>query len=255
MLHTRSRWSDQEWDSICRELYQTTSIALTHNVDRIRRDDVINAMHAVIDKSRWHASMNMTQVRPKLETRFAIIRKDLKLIEQEQKERSSSHEEIEKQYNKMRSQTDAFAPLVGAMAERLFSMLEPMLERYVEARVSGASKEESRIAAIDVHRPTKEPKLRIGVLGLIPIQEQEVIKKFGAYPFIELNFYDKERGQKGFKPWSQNLDMVFILTAKVHHGYESQLQRFTRVSGRGTTAMIRAIEIWLMVNHKSKIEV
>jgi hypothetical protein len=140
---------------------------------------------------------------------------------------------------------------VEVMAERLFKHLEPMMERYVEARLTGLGKPESHEIALDVHRPVKMSKLRLGVVGLLPIQDQEVMKRFADYPFVDFTFYDKERGQKGFKAWSQNLDNIFILTAKVDHGYETQLENFTRVPGRGTTAMIRSIEVWLASSGRS----
>lgn len=244
-MQTRARWNDKEWDSVCLQLYRTQPIAAMTNAALIKKGDFEVAMQTALPQSRWHRTMNMTHLRPKLQERFKALRSQLQQIEQEQKAVARQQEEAERIQAKARSRVDVFAPLVEVMAERLFARLEPMLERYVDARMKGVHPAEAHEIALDVHREVKVAKLRLGVVGLLPIQEQEVIKSFAQYPFVELNFYDKDRGQKGFKSWSANLDHVFLLTSKVEHGYEQHLERFTRVSGRGTTAMIRSIEVWL----------
>lgn len=244
-MTTRARWSDPEWDKLCLQLYRTQPVAAMTNVALIRKGDVEEAMKVALPKERWHISTNMTNVRPKLKERFNSLRDQLQQVEVEQRELSRRQEEAERLALKTRQRVDVFAPMIDVIAERLFVRMQPMFESYLASRLGGEVPEDATETAVKVHE-AKPDKIRLGVVGLIPIQEQEVIKHFSNFTFVEFTFYDKDRGQKGFKSWAHNLDNVFILTAKVPHGYERLLpDNFSRVSGRGTTAMIRDIEIWL----------
>jgi len=220
-------------------------MAAMTNVKLIKGEDVFAAMKATLPEERWHRTMNMTHVRPRLQERLNSLRGQLQQLEQEQKDQLRVQEEEDKQQAKVRQRADVFSPLVGLMADKLFKHLEPMMERYIEVRLNGHSKPDAVEAAQDVHRTVKQGKIRVGVVGLLGIQEQEVVKHFEFLPFVNFTFYDKDKGKRGYRDWGQNLDHIFLLSAKVDHGYETILDNFSRVQGRGTTAMIRTIEAWL----------
>jgi hypothetical protein len=242
---SRARWSDQEWNNVCLQLYRRQPLATMTNIGLLKKEDVITAMKEVLPEPRWHRTMNMTLLRPKLKERLHSLKEELQSIEQTQKAEQARVEELERAQIKTRQRVDVFSPLIDVMAERLYQRLMPMFDEYLSHRLNGAPPTDALHAGIAVHKTEKVHKIKIGVVGLIPIQEQEVLKKFSEFPFLELHFFDKDRGTKGFRVWAHGLDTVFLLTSKINHGYESMLSHYTRVPGRGTSSMIRSIEVWL----------
>lgn len=246
-----ARWTNEEWNKVCLELYRRNPVITmtSKTLLEVGQEQMYVAMRAALPEDRWHISMNVSKVRPKLLEVRDRLKAELQRVEQEQSSRQQEVQEQERQHAKARSRVDVFAPMIEVIAEKLFEHLKPMMESYIDARLAGTHEREATVIAKDVHKPQAK-KLRVGVVGLLPIQEQEVASRF---PFLDMTFYDKDKSMRGIKAWASNLDAVFGLVAKMSHNHGMEgWEHFHQVPGRGTSSVIHSIEIWLISNGHKK---
>ena len=240
-----ARWTKDEWNSVCMELYRTQPVATMTSKDfkEIKTEHMISAMKSALPVNRWHLSMNMTHVRPKLQEVFKELREKLQKVEAEQAEAAKQREEAERMQAKHRSRVDLFAPLIDAITDRILESLIPSMESYIGARLGGSSPEEAEAVARERPSPQAKP-LRVGVIGLIPIQANELKDTF---PFLEFVFDEGSGGGKQVKAKMGNCDAVFGLVHKSSHGPEKWFNReiWHPVGGRGLTSVKRSIQVWL----------
>lgn len=241
MVTKRVVWTDSDWDKVCSELlHQHPELNKPDMIARIKADDVVNAMHNALPPKDWRASMNMTHVRPKLKERFAALQKP------------QEKQEILTTLSDTRIQSHTLEPLLEAAARQIFEYLKPMLDDYissslgVQRNIKVAPAPEAAVAG---HHREKLPKrLRVGIIGLLPIQANDLIQTF---PNISFTILDDASRIKEIKSKMSNMDCIFGLTSKMSRNAEDMiksmrmLSKYRRADGRGTTGIKRSIQIWL----------
>lgn len=231
-------WKDDEWMAICRELITMEPIKCqSTTMAGISLYDVQVAMRRALPDTRWRNTINITKTRPTLLHFMKIVKDD------------ADHEaEIARREAEAIKQAadddvrNALAPLAKLLAAEVFEHLKPMLDTYIRQQVPA-----TRIptdAAVVHHR---DHKIKIGVIGLLPIQESELKAEF---PHIQFKFVEKGENSDGVRGLV-NSDAIFGLTQKMSHNAEYVLKRtsawekYHRVGGKGTTSVKRAIQGFL----------
>jgi hypothetical protein len=253
---TRVKWTDEEWNLVCMELYKNNpnTAMYSQSLVGISKDDFARAMHKLIPRPRWRASINMTVIRPNLLERFKLIKIHIAVAEQAKLDESTRTAALVEEQLRAKSQSDIFAPMIKLMAEQLFAQLRPMLDQYMLDRQESALKATNDNGAVVSHHRKLEPvadrirKPRVGIIGLIPSQQQEILK---SYPGLDLSFVEDGNRTHEIKGKLSNMEVVFGLVAKMPHAAESTLRsmsvwaNYQRISGKGRTSVIRALDHWL----------
>lgn len=241
MANTRVQWNDEEWNKVCTELHkrlpnETKSSTLTG----IKSEDVFAAMRKALPENRWRVSMNMTQTRPHLLHHFKMLRKRLDQLDADTAAQAAR--EAEENDTKVKN---ALEPLAKLLAKQLFDHLRPMIDDYVASAVFSTANRNKQVDAVQMtHR---ERRAKIGVIGLLPIQ-QEAIK--ANFPLFDFEFVEKGSNSDDIRGKMANATAVFGLTQKMAHNAEYVLKKmpvwehYHRVGGKGTSAVKRSIEIW-----------
>lgn len=243
MAETRTHWKDDEWQLVCAELYKVKPMECrSSTMIGISSSDMIAAMHKALPESRWRLSMNMTKTRPKLiehMTIFLQVQRAIKVNEDQQRQEAEQQEQdIIK---------EALAPLAKMLAELLFEHLKPLLDGHLAHRSLNSYSGE---VVVSHHResPTaRQHKVKVGVIGLLPIQTESLKTQF---PQLDFKFVEKGGNSDEVRGLT-NMDAIFGLTQKMNHNAEYVLKktpawdRYHRVAGKGTTAVKRSIISWL----------
>lgn len=251
-MRTRIAWKYHEWDLIVHELYRTHPNAMrSGSLIGIHSQDVETAMKLVLPQERWRLSFNMASIRPQLKERFEELRNKIEADEARQRRALNNIDQQETAKTKPAIQFSE--ELVDHLAKEIFINLQPMLDSYIDARLNGQPRQQAQSEAVVAHhrhRLNRTPrKLRVGVIGLIPIQQHELVKTF---PELDMIFV--EDGNKGseIKTKLHNCDAIFGLTAKMAHSGEGVIRsmatvcdKYHRVDGRGTSSVKRDIQLWV----------
>lgn len=239
-----ARWTEADWLEICTQAYKDNPAI---NIDSkefrdVKKEYLLAAMKKVIEPARWHDTINMTNSRPKIVEAMEHLKWAIRGSKDKLHQRTASRAEEILQLQAVQRKTEAIKPFIDSVAEGLFLSIQPMLEKYLESRLSGAAEGVAIKEAIKPVLATPRA-LRIGIIGLLPIQYQEIIKGF---PNLDIEYAEGNARKKDVIPQMKNCDMIFGLIGKMNHGAEHWLPRekFTIVTG-GTTSMRRNIEMWL----------
>jgi hypothetical protein len=239
-MATRVQWKDDEWMAVCEQLFQNHPIECrSSTLMGIKDYDVFAAMKKALSPDRWRVSMNMTQTRPTLLANLKIIIKSYD---------RRSHDEAQKQQelSQKNDVKSVLAPLAELMAKEVFEHLKPMLDEYIQLAMGHTDKSPSD-AVVSHHRGTTPRKTKVGVIGMLPIQGNELEMQF---PQFEFKFVEDGKKTDEVKAIS-TCDAIFGMTQKMSHNAETVLkrtpgwERYHRVAGRGATSIKRAIQGWM----------
>lgn len=181
----------------------------------------------------------MAQVRPKIVDRFVLIRA---------KQSVKKHEELAAIPPVPNTDAEILEAFMSLLVNRLFDRMKPMLTEMLTNKSAIEVPTCSSDAVTSRHRENRPKRLRAGVIGLLPIQAQEVI---GTYPDIEFVFIEDGGRTSDIKAKLRNVDVVFGLTSKMPHSAETTIKsmpiwdKYVRVPGKGTTSVKRSIELWI----------
>lgn len=243
---TKTRWTAEEWDKVAFELHKRLPAEThSHTLAGIGKDDVFAAMKKVLPEARHRVSMNMTQTRPILLETFKRLRKRLTQLEHERVEAAKKEEADNDHKTK-----NALEPLAQLLAKQMFDHLQPMIDGYIRQAVSNMIPAQ---AAAPAHKAAAAPrKIKVGVMGLLPIQAESVKAEF---PEFQFEFVENTSRSEEVRGKMSHVDVVFGLTSKMSHNAENVLKKmpiwgqYRRVGGKGgTTAMKNAIKAWMANN-------
>lgn len=243
-MATRVQWKPAEWLAVCEELYRLHPIACkSSTLTGIKESDVMIAMKKILHQDRWRASMNMTQSRPTLlaQLKFIIGREEQIAREQAEQERIVITEREGKLKN-------ALSPIAEMLADQVFDYLKPMMDEYLN-RTLGANTNAPADAVVSHHKTAHQHvrKIRVGVIGLLPIQGNDLAEQFPQFDFKFVEGGGNTEAVKGIV----NSDAIFGLTTKMDHRVENVLkktpgwEKYHRVAGRGPSSVKRAIQGWM----------
>lgn len=245
-MNARVQWKDDEWKQIGKELYRRNPISTkSKSLTGIKEADVLSVMKVVVAENRWRHNINMTQTRPKLLEVFADIHREQDLLDQI-KTRDQERESEDK------TKADILTPLLDLFADQLFNRLRPLIDRYVEGRLLQTERYigDTNIQLEDMCRTNQEgrqTKLKIGVIGLLPIQAHDIEKQFPDFNFA---FVEDGNQTTKLKGKMAGTDVIFGLTTKMGHCPEEVLKsmnmwdKYKRVGGKGRSSVARSIQIW-----------
>lgn len=243
MAETRTHWKDDEWQLVCAELYKMKPFECrSSTMIGISASDMIAAMHKALPKARWRLSMNMTKTRPKLIEHMLIF------LQIHDAEIASEQAKIKQQAaEKENNERDILMPVAKLLADLMFEHLRPLLDNYLVGKVPMTNQPAD--AVLSHHREldhVRKPK--IGIIGLLPGQGEMLKSQF---PQLDFKFVEKGTNSEEVRGL-YNMDSVFGLTQKMAHNAEYVLkkspiwERYHRVSGKGPSALKRAISIWML---------
>lgn len=236
-------WKDSEWLAVCSELHRRDPITTfsSKTLAGMRIADVVSAMQAALPEDRWRSGLVMALIKPKLLEVFASMKADAALKHDEQ---IKTPPPVAPPANLIE---DGMTMLFKGFAAEVAKHLSPHLETYVAGVFLRISEGMPIQHAVEEAKLTKIPKVvkrRIGVVGLLPIQSNEIEAK---HPEIKFTFC--ETGPKGVRDAVANCEVVFCMTNKINHQTDHLLMKtmgdkYRRVAG-GPSAVDRAITIWL----------
>jgi hypothetical protein len=130
----------------------------------------------------------------------------------------------------------------------MFEHLKPMIDGYIQQAVSNLIPSQVAVQSALAHKAATPKKLRVGVIGLLPIQAESVKSEF---PQFDFEFVENSSRSEEVRAKMANMDAVFGLTQKMSHAAENVLKKmpvwgqYRRVAGKGTSAMKHSIKSWL----------
>lgn len=231
-MENRIRWKPAEWKLICKELLLHHPMAMhSKTLGTIKPRHVEEAMQKVLPKDRWRASMNMAQIRPILKEQLHEVDLEMQAAKKPTPETLIKIGDIEQ------------------IADKVFGLLKPMLEGYLKTRINGGTLQEAEVAAKTMltKEVLKVRKFRIGILGLIPIQQQEIIKSF---PTVDFSFVESGNKNQEIRGKMHGQDLIIGVVGKLRHAAEDTLKSmnvyhlYQQVPG-ATSSVKRAINLWL----------
>lgn len=244
---TRTHWKEAEWQMVCAELYKAKPIECrSTTLVGIVADDMKVAMHKALPKARWRLSMPMTKIRPKLLEQMGLY---IQVHDAMERQREESERQAQETQSMKDIERSALAPFASLLAELMFEHLRPMIDNYL----SGQSGNQPVDAVVTHHRTsthhtqTATRKVKVGVIGLLPIQEESLKAQF---PQLDFKFVESGQNSEQVRGL-MNSDAIFGLTQKMAHNAEYVLRKspawtkYRRVGGKGTTAVKRAISMWM----------
>jgi DNA-binding transcriptional MerR regulator len=141
-------------------------------------------------------------------------------------------------------------PIIDLLAGELLAQLGPRIEALIASALAVPQSPQHGSGALTLvpatpYTPPKPRKKIIGVIGPLPVQEQELIKSFPQFEIIAMTCDNINAGVSAMRSAAR----VIGMTSFMNHSSDGVLaktfkDKYVRVTG-GVTAIKRQIEVWI----------
>lgn len=254
------RWDDNEWFLVARYLYQNEIITLSDDIEayeQVRVEHIRKAASETLEihRRRSDANLNMPQIRGMLLRKVVQFKSQLagaSLHHNPEPIPTVTPEVVALGQAENTLMTMFASKIIEGISEPIVAQLKIFV---AETMVKyGMVRSDVTVAEILEQKPIqpKVHRLKVGLVGLLPIQAESFKDQFRDIDFYQADGDDKKRKQ--IVAMMENKDLVLSLTSKMNHGLDDALRdafvkqdrkdSYKRCHG-GPTEMARALRMWL----------
>jgi hypothetical protein len=257
MSGTKIRWELQEWVALAAEMHRLNphrKFMESKTLAGLDMEDIRTAMR-VLPIARRRPIPNASTFRKGLLEAFQVLKAkqaEEKLAQVMENPSILTPPVAAEKLPDVNRFEAAVAPMIKLFAEEFGKAFVPMIGKMLQDLLENAALHQQEPAAAEQQQAAVAkvikaivPKLpRIGVVGPLPIQQQELKDEFKNVDFV---FADSN--QAGLKETLQNCDRVIGMVGKISHSTDGAVSKalgnnYSRVNG-GVTSIKNQIKAWM----------